>query len=260
MKNKYAVNILLFLGISVAHAATITWTGAGDGVSLFQEANWDAAGGTLTGDYVPKGPDTTPHDLIINIPGNVGGNNGWGGTLNLGGSGSLTVDGSADYFRMNTSGLAAMANGTAYFKAGNGNFDFQGTWDNMAVTIGNGIDTAGTLHLINGTTVDAQWCAYNSTVLNSASTLKVRGNGNVFAWGKINLIDADSKIVFTGGKSVTDVVDQHLSGDLGDTGSSSAGRILINGLGAVQGFNVDVFTDAQSGCTTVQHRTGAGDP
>ncbi len=255
MKNKYAVNILLFLGISVAHAATITWTGAGDGVSLFQEANWDAAGGTLTGDYVPKDPGTTPHDLIINIPGNVGGNNGWGGTLNLGGSGSLTVDGSADYFRMNTSGLAAMANGTAYFKAGNGNFDFQGTWDNMAVTIGSGIDTAGTLHLINGTTVDAQWCAYNSTVLNSASTLKVRGNGNVFAWGKINLIDADSIIVFTGGKSVTDVVDQHLSGDLGDTGSSSAGRILINGLGAVQGFNVDVFTDAQSGCTTVQHRT-----
>ena len=52
---------------TATQAATITWTGLGDGLSLFQEANWDAAGGTLTGDYIPKGPGTTQHDLVIDI-------------------------------------------------------------------------------------------------------------------------------------------------------------------------------------------------
>ena len=93
---------------AISQAATITWTGLGDGVSLFQEANWDAAGSTLTGDYIPKGPGTTPHDLVIDISGNVGGTNGWNGTLDLANTGSLTVNGAADYFRMATSGGAVL--------------------------------------------------------------------------------------------------------------------------------------------------------
>jgi len=239
----------------VASNAVVTWTGSGDGISLFQETNWDAAGGVLTGDYISK-TGTTPYDLVIDISGNVGGGNGWGGTLDLGGVGSLTVTNAADYFRMSTAGTAALKDGTAYFKAGNGNFDFEGTWDNMDVTIGSGIDVPdGSLALINGTTVDTQWCAYNTTVLNGASTLEVRGNGNVFAWGVVNLVDTNSKVVFTGGKSVAEVVAQHLSGDAGDTSSSAAGRILVNGAGAVQGANINVFTDAGTGYTTAQHMT-----
>ena len=238
---------------TATQAATITWTGLGDGVSLFQEANWDAAGGTLTGDYIPKGPGTIPHDLVIDISGNVGGTNGWGGTLDLANTGSLTVNGAADYFRMATSGGAVLKNGTAVFKQGNNGFEFQGLWDNMDITVtGNGIQTAGNLALINGTTVDTKWCVNNTTSLDDASTLEVRNTGNVFANGWINLLDADSKIVFTGGKTVAAVIADHLSGDVNDTSTSVAGRILVAGAGAVQGQNINVYTDSQSGYTTVQ--------
>ena len=238
---------------TATQAATITWTGLGDGLSLFQEANWDAAGGTLTGDYIPKGPGTTPHDLVIDISDSVGGANGWGGTLDLGGVGSLTVTGAADYFRMDINGNSILKDGTATFKQGNVNFDFQGTWDNMDITVtGDGIQTAGDLALINGTTVDTKWCVNNTTSLDDASTLEVRNTGNVFANGWINLLDADSKIVFTGGKTVAAVIANHLSGDVNDTSTSGAGRILVAGAGAVQGQNINVYTDSQSGYTTVQ--------
>lgn len=223
--------------IGTATAATITWTGSGDGVSLFQEANWDAAGNTLTGDYIPKGPGTTPHDLVINIAGSVGGTNGWGGTLDLGNDGSLTVDGAANYFRMSTTSV--LKNGTAYFSAGNANFDFRGTWDNMNVEIGNGIDVpTGTLALINGTTLDTQWLAYNNVTLNDASSVGIRGNGNVFQNGTIDFLDLDSTLVFTGGKNVADVTSEHLS------------NFTVNGEAAVLGTNINIFTDG--GFTTVQ--------
>ncbi len=38
--------VTVFLGLAaVSHADVITWTGLGDGVSLFQEANWVVEGG-----------------------------------------------------------------------------------------------------------------------------------------------------------------------------------------------------------------------
>jgi hypothetical protein len=242
----------VFLGAS-ASAATVTWTGSGDGYSLFQEANWDAAGGTLTGDYIPKGPATTPHDLVIDISGDVGGSGGVIDTLDLGGVGSLTVTNAADYFRMNTGGNCTLKDGTAYFKAGDGDFDFEGTWDNMDVTIGTGIDVAdGVLALINGTTVDTEWCASNRMTLAGGSVLSIRGTGNVLANGRVNLLDMDSAVVFSGGKTVAAVVADHLSGDLADHGTDAAGHILVNGYGAVQGVNVSVATNPATGFTTVQ--------
>lgn len=241
---------------TATQAATITWTGLGDGVSLFQEANWDAAGGTLSGDYIPKDTGETAHDLAINIVDNIGGGNGWNGTLDLGGVGSLTVNGATDYFRMSTSGDATLANGTAIFKKGTDDYDFQGLWSNMNVTItSGGITTAGDLTLDNGTTVNTQWMSYNNITLAGASTLNVSGNGNVFANGLINLIDADSKIVFTGGKTVAAVIADHLSGDVSDTSTSAAGHILAAGAGAIQGQNINVYTDPQTGYTTAQRLT-----
>lgn len=241
---------------TTAQAATITWTGSGDGISLFQEANWDAAGGTLSGDYILKSTGETPHDLAINIVDNIGGGNGWNGTLDLGGVGSLTVNGTTDYFRMSTSGDATLANGTAIFKKGTDDYDFQGLWSNMDVTItSGGITTAGNLSLDSGTTVNTQWMSQNTITMAGASTLNVSGNGNVFANGLVNLIDADSKIVFTGGKTVAAVIADHLSGDVSDTSTTAAGRILVAGAGAVQGQNINVYTDAQTGYTTAQRLT-----
>ncbi len=254
--NQPQVDRLLLIE-SAGETRTITWTGANSNGWFFSNGNWDVD------DVVVKVAEVCTldnRDLVIDIAGKptyiVGGDSGINGTLDLNNNSTLTVTNNADSFRMRTDGSLVIKDGTAYFKAGNGDFDFEGTWDNMDVTVGSGIDVAdGSLALINGTTVDTQWCAYNTTVLNGASTLEVRGNGNVFAWGVVNLVDTNSKVVFTGGKSVAEVVDQHLSGDAGDTSSSAAGRILVNGAGAVQGANINVFTDAGTGYTTAQYMT-----
>lgn len=234
----------------------ITWTGTNGNGFFFQNGNWEID------DVVKSGVPIDNRDLVIDVAGQpgyiIGGGGGIGGTLDLNNNSTLTVNGDADSFRMNTGGSFVIKNGTAYFKAGTGDFDFEGTWENLAVTIGSGgIDLpTGTLALTNGTTVDTAWCAGNTTTLDNASVLSVRDNGSVFAWGTIDLLDLESKVVFTGGKSVADVISEHLSGDVADTSTTAAGRILVNGQGAAHETNVYVYTDSVTGHTTVQAIAG----
>jgi hypothetical protein len=242
----------------VVSNAVVTWTGGGDGRSLFQEANWDAAGGILTGDYIVKTTGVTPHDLVIDIAkgatDGVGGAGGWDGTLDLGNVGSLTVEGAADYFRMNTSGNATLKDGTAYFKAGNNNFDFEGTWDNMDVTIGTGINLAGSLALINGTTVDTAWFADNSASLNGGSILTIReDSATSFQNNTVDFLDLDSKIVYSNtGRTVAEVTTDHLS------------HFRADGAAAVLNSNIYVDKESSTGQTIVRRSrqiawTGAND-
>lgn len=229
-------------------AAPLQWTGQADGLSLHKSSNWQNAAQVLPENFknVPA-----PHRFVIDRPDKVGGKNGISGITDLGGSGSLNVVGEATFFRLSAS--ATLKNGSAYFKTGTHNFKFQGVWENMEVTIGRGIDLTydtQTLHLKNGSILDTQWLAYGTTILDGGSTLKVRGNDGVFKDGYIHLKDTQSKIIFTGGKSVEKVIQDHLSGTLADTGTNKMGRILINGQGAVPGTNVRVYT--QDGLTHVQ--------
>jgi hypothetical protein len=162
-----------------------------------------------------------PHRFVIDRPDKVGGENGISGITDLGGSGSLNVAGETNFFRLSSS--AILKNGSAYFKTGTHTFNFQGVWEAMEVTIGRGIDLTydtQTLHLKNGSTLDTQWLAYGTTTLDGGSTLKVRGNDNVFKDGHIQLKDTQSKIIFTGGKSVDAVIQDHLSGNRSDTTTS----------------------------------------
>ncbi len=245
--------IPLLATAATVQGATLIWSGNGDGVSLFDEQNWQVEDGLLTGDFIPKGgPAQTRHNLIINKPGKVGGTNGWGGTLDLGGTGSLTVTGEADFFRMSVGGTATLKNGSVYFKDGNRDFDFSGTWDQVNAKVATGIDLAGPLKLTNKTILNTGWIAYNQAVLDGASILRVRGNDKVFAWGKINLIDTDSKIIFTGGKTIEAVIKDHLSGNPAETRSHTAGCILVNGIGAVPGLNISIYQDPETGCTVAQ--------
>ena len=154
-----------------------------------------------------------PHHFVMDRPDKVGGENSIRDITDLGGSSLLNVTGEATFFRLSAS--ATLKNGSAYFKTGTHTFNFQGVWVNMEVTIGLGIDlTYGTqtLHLKNGSTLDTQWLAYGTTTLDGGSTLKVRGNDHVFTQGHIHLKDTQSKIIFTGGKSVDAVIQDHLSG------------------------------------------------
>jgi hypothetical protein len=227
---------------SAASADTINWTGDGDAISLFQEANWDAAGGTLNGDYIPKGPATTPHDLVVasnNGTGNsgIGGTNGWGGTLDLANVGSITVTNGT--FRMGTT--AVIKNGSANITGSN--FDYiQGTLDNAGFVSNWGLTLLGSLDILNGSSVEATWFANGDiSDIGGASTLTIREDGaGSFNGTTLNFLDFESTIVYSAvGRTIADVTSEHLS------------SFTVNGDAAVLGTNINIFTNGD-GFTTVQ--------
>ena len=55
---------LTVVAISNSDAATITWTGSGNGVSLFEINNWDNPGGVITVLNFKGVP--VAHDFVIN--------------------------------------------------------------------------------------------------------------------------------------------------------------------------------------------------
>lgn len=114
-------------------AATYYWTAGGDGVSIYQEANWtgnpDGSGGAIP----LINPNTAvDHDLIVNS-GTPGGGGGGSASLNLG-SGSLTLNGGT--LRMNVGQSAAVLN--ANLSINNGTLIAQFLKDGL-VTLSGGI-------------------------------------------------------------------------------------------------------------------------
>jgi hypothetical protein len=228
--------------IGTASADTIKWTGGGDGVSLFQEANWDAAGGTLIGDYIPKGPATTPHDLIVDsnngtANSGIGGTNGWGGTLDLANVGSITVTNGT--FRMSTT--AVIKNGSANITGSNFGY-IQGTLENVDFVSNGGLSLSGSLDILNGSSVLATWFAFGGTSdIGGASTLTIREDGaGSFNGTTLNFLDFESTIVYSNaGRTIAEVTSEHLS------------KFTVNGDAAVVGTNINIFTNGD-GFTTVQ--------
>lgn len=89
MKSKLFCLLSLFSG-AIIYSQTYIWTGAGDGVSLYQEANWAFNGNPPAANQI--NPDTEiTFDLSINdYDARVGGN-GFNGRLLLGGN-TLTIN------------------------------------------------------------------------------------------------------------------------------------------------------------------------
>lgn len=129
-------------------AATYVWTASGDGISIYQEANW-----TLNGDVVNaipqiNGNTAVNHDLIVNsgTPGRAGGGSS---TLNLG-TGSLTVNGGT--FRMNLGNGAGISEGPITQTGGTIIAQFL---TNSSVSLSNGLLSLGTNgNPLNNSTVE----------------------------------------------------------------------------------------------------------
>ncbi|MGA1529111.1 MAG: hypothetical protein ACO398_00010 [Kiritimatiellia bacterium] len=234
--------VTVFLGLAaVSHADVITWTGLGDGVSLFQEANWVVEGGEVAPDAGTIDPGVpVPHDLVVNIAGTVGGAGGWNGTLDLGGVGTISV--STAYFRMSASsvikdGSASVDSSSSfgYIRGGLDNADFVSSW---------GLNLSGPMHLINGSTLEATWFAGGNGVssLNGGSTLTIREDApGTFNNNMINFLDLGSKIVYNNlNRTIAEVESEHLS------------RFMVNGAEAVVGSNISIYKDGGTGFTTVQ--------
>lgn len=128
------------------HAATYEWTAGGDGVSLYQEANWTILGGSST---IPTINGGTPvnHDLVVDS-GTPGGSGGAGGTLDLG-TGSLTVNGGT--VRMNVISGYGIQNGPLTQTDGTVIAQFLG---NLAAGLSGGtLELNGANNPLNGATL-----------------------------------------------------------------------------------------------------------
>jgi len=231
--------------IGTATADTITWTGSGgggNGVSLFETNNWDNPDGVITVSNFKDVP--VAHEFIINSSTDtVGGSGGVNGVLDLGGTGSLTVtdpNGGTAGGELRLGAGAILKNGT--ISVSGSNFDYiQGTLDNADFWSNWGLTLRGSLDILNGSSVEADWFANGGTSdIGGASTLTIREDGNgSFNGTTLNFLDFDSKIVYSNaGRTITEVVDQHLS------------KFTVNGEAAVLDTNINVFTDG--GFTTVQ--------
>ena len=229
---------------SVASADTITWTGNGNAVSLYETNNWDNPGGVITVPNFKNVP--VAHDFVVNSSTDtVGGGGGVGGVLDLGGTGSLTVtdpNGGTAGGELRLGAGAILKNGTISVSGSNFNY-IQGTLDNADFTSNWGLNLAGAMHLTNGSTLEATWFANGGTSdIGGASTLTIREDGaGSFNGTTLNFLDFDSTIVYSNtNRTIAEVSSQHLS------------SFTVDGEAAVVGDNVLIYTDSTTGFTTVQ--------
>lgn len=235
---KKTLAVLGAFGIAAAsQAATITWTGGGNGVSLYETNNW--SGAEVIGVSNFKGVPVA-HDFVVNDgTATVGGAGGVGGTLDLAGTGTLTV--SAGSIKLGAN--AIFKDGTVSI-TGNAFDSMQGTLDNADLSMSWGLSLLGAMHLINGSTLEATWFAGGNGVssLNGGSILTIREDGaGTYNNNTVDFLDLDSKIVYSNlGRTVAEVESEHLA------------RFTVNGEAAVVGSNISIYTDGTTGFTTVQ--------
>ena len=223
-----------------APAATITWTGLGDDISLFRTDNWDNPGGIIeTNNF--RGV-AVPHDFVVtNDTAAVGGAGGVNGTLDLGGTGSLTVTNNATL----KLGSGAVIKDGAVWVSNASSFGYiQGTLDNADFVSNWGISLTGPMHLDNGSTFEATWFSGGNGVssLDGGSTLTIREDApGTFNNNTVNFLDVNSKIVYSNtNRTIEDVENEHLS------------KFSVNGEAAIVGTNVHLFADSGTGYTSVR--------
>jgi len=225
---------------SLAGAATITWTGAGNGISLFETNNWDNPGGVISVSNFKDVP--VPHDFVINDgAATVGGTGGVSGTLDLDGTGAITV--SAGAFKLGAG--AIIKDGSATFANTNGsNSQLQGVFDNVDAYSNWGTGLIGGLALTNGSTFDTVWFFSGSAVtssLDAGSILTIREDASgSYGSNIVDFLDTNSMIVYSNvNRTIAEVTSEHLA------------NFTVNGAPAVVGSNINIYTNG-SGLTTVQ--------
>jgi len=225
----------------VASNDVVTWTGSSDAVSLFELGNWDDPGGVIGVSNFKGVP--VPHDFVVNDSGaTVGGAGGVSGTLDLDGTGTLTVSSGS----IKLAAGAIIEDGSVSI-IGNATGSIQGTLNNADLWMSGGLSLLGSLDLLNGSSVEATWFAFGGVCdFDGGSTLTIREDATgTYNGTTVNFLDTDSKIVYSNlSRTVAEVVDEHLS------------SFKVNGQSAVQGGNVIVYTDPDTGYTTVHATAG----
>jgi len=167
---------ILALGLLAAAAipaqAALTWTGAGDGASLYQEANWRDDNGDVPADDTINGgtPVTAATGNLIEITSGTGTPSNYGGNFLIGSGNDLRVGGGKILASPSGSGLRVSS-------AANG--------PNQSVSI------------VGASTIYVQYLVDLDVAVAEGSTLRLRGGGTPVNGGStIDLQDTTSLLLF----------------------------------------------------------------
>ena len=225
MKFKYIFSLILFFGLShVFYSAEYTWTGAN---STFYDvaANWSSSGGGVPTSSdnitIPNGLSNYPlvrtsvsiTDVTINA----------GATLNISGSGTLTVSGTFN------------ASGNTTF-TGSGTLDLSGP----VTSLGTFTENTGTVIYSDGSSQNIDADDYYNLTISGGATKTLQGNtnvgGNLIVTASSTILDVNTRTLDVSGTSTISS-----SGKV----TISTGTFDVDGEINADGGNVE-FTDAGS--------------
>lgn len=226
MKQLLSIGVLAAATLT-SHAA-LTWTGAGDGTSLYSEANWLDDNGLVPGaDEINAGTAVTAATGgIIQIAGGTGGPANFGGNFDLGVGNDLEVGGGKT---LATSGSGIRVDGTS-------------TANHQLGTIS------------GASTVRATFTLAIDWTLGGASTLRLNGGGSPLNVSTVNILDTNSLLLFEA-ETYADFANEHAS------------KVTFNGVALVFGaapFAVEpgdnALATAYNGAAGVQITTVVPEP
>lgn len=168
-KTQYLLGAVVAVSVAGGASAALVWTGAGDGVSLYQEANWLDDNGDVpaAGTIDNTGPVTAATGGLIEINSGTGSPNNFSGNFSVGVGNDLAVGGGKT--------LATATNG---------------------INIGGAVVSNQNLTITGGSTVRATFIVDFDVTLDGGSTLRFNGAGNPVNGSTINVLDLDSVIRF----------------------------------------------------------------
>lgn len=250
---KFAAPALLtFAGLSLAKGA-LSWVGAGDGISLYQEANWLDDNGVQPGanQINPNTAVTAATGGLIEISSGTGTPSNFGGTFNVGTGNSLTVSNGRTLRSVGRSDVVGGGAGSTLTVdtgatlsvgdlSGFENYNFDGaTADLSSITT-----SAGTLSS-SATSFQTVNSTINGGTTGTVESMLVSGNfgssGTVFVqFGDLTLQNATGS----------------LTGMNATGGSTNINLVNSAWTSTFLAFNVSITLDAASSLTL----NGAGDP
>lgn len=176
--------IITAFAVAAITQASLTWTGGGDGGSLFAENNW-----LDDNSQIPAANTINPYDAVTAATG-----------------GLILID----------SGVGTPGNaGAGDFHLGEGN-DLQVGGGKTLGLVGMGLRGHRTAAPNNTATVlgssflFAQWIATVDVVLDESSTVRVDGGGAPMNSATINVLDTDSLVQFSN-ETYADFVSEHIA-------------------------------------------------
>jgi len=171
MKKITLLSLGAIAATTITSQAALTWTGAGDGTSLFQEANFLDDNGVIPAANTinPSTAVTAATGGLIDISSGTGSPSNFGGGFTTGVGNALNVGGGKT---LGSSGSSGMNQGSGFANP------------LVAATI------------VGGSTINVQFAVNYAFSLDGASTLRLRGGGNSLNVSTVNFLDANSVLRF----------------------------------------------------------------